>query len=167
MSLDTVVFASPWIRLLERFHDQDPQPYHILDLPDYVNIVAVDDRQRLAVVWQYRPALERVTCEIVAGTIDDGESPLETAQRELAEEAGLRANNWTNLGSALSDGGRCNNKVHYFLAQQLSIIKPWQEEMGVKPGWLELDKATDEGGLDSSFNLYALMLAMPHLKKNS
>src|SRR5512136_457522 len=59
-----------------------------------VAIVALDDRQRVVLVRQYRHAVRGLVVEIPAGKLDGGEDPLEGAQRELREETGFRAGNY-------------------------------------------------------------------------
>jgi len=59
--------------------------------------------------------------EIPAGTLDKpGEEIPAAAQRELAEEAGLRAERWTMLGTAYLMPGYCDERMTFFLAEDLS-----------------------------------------------
>ena len=69
-----------------------------IDHPGAVAVVALDDADRVVLVHQYRHPIGTVEWEIPAGLTDaPGEPPLVTAQRELAEEADLRANTWHHL----------------------------------------------------------------------
>ncbi len=84
-------------------------------------IVAIDDEY----VWLVRQPREAVndpdSLEIPAGRLDhDGETPLESAQRELAEEIGLQAARWTPLKAYSSSVGFTDDGVHLFLAQDLT-----------------------------------------------
>lgn len=84
-----------------------------------VAIVALDRDNMLWMVRQYRKPLEKVLLEIPAGTLEPGEDPLACAQRELAEETGLRAAKWENVLEYFSAPGFCNEKLHLFLAREL------------------------------------------------
>ncbi|MDD3023998.1 MAG: NUDIX hydrolase [Syntrophomonadaceae bacterium] len=85
-----------------------------------VAIVAVDNGNMLWMVRQYRRPLEKVLLEIPAGTLEEGEDPLSCAQRELAEETGLRAENWEKILEYYSVPGFCDEKLHLFLATELT-----------------------------------------------
>jgi len=62
--------------------------YEVVKRPEAVGIIALDGKGNIALVKQYRPAIGTWTWEIPAGLIDDGETPIETAVRELKEETG-------------------------------------------------------------------------------
>lgn len=83
-------------------------------------IVAVDDENRVVLVRQHRVAVDRVTWEIPAGKFDHpGEDPLACARRELEEETGMSADNWTELVAMDSTPGFCTECIHIFLATGL------------------------------------------------
>jgi ADP-ribose pyrophosphatase len=83
-------------------------------------IVAVDDDGRIAMLTQYRHAIGGWLREVPAGCRNGGESPLECAQRELREEAGLGARRWDHLGSIVTIPSYCDEKIDLFLARDLS-----------------------------------------------
>jgi 8-oxo-dGTP pyrophosphatase MutT (NUDIX family) len=77
----------------------------------------------VVLVRQYRPALHRLTLELPAGMRDvEGEEPLLTAQRELREEVGLEASQWTRLGRHVSAPGISDSRVEIFLARNLHEV---------------------------------------------
>jgi 8-oxo-dGTP pyrophosphatase MutT (NUDIX family) len=97
--------------------------------PGAVAIVAVDDRDRVALVRQYRVAVGRALLEIPAGGLDlqaDGskEAPEHAARRELEEETGFRAGTWRRLGSFFSAPGFAEEEMHLFLATDLAPADP-------------------------------------------
>jgi 8-oxo-dGTP pyrophosphatase MutT (NUDIX family) len=89
--------------------------------PGAAAVVALDDDDRVLLIQQYRHPIRHRDWEIPAGLLDvDGESPLETARRELAEEADLVAASWEPLVSIFTTPGGNDEIVHLFLARDLS-----------------------------------------------
>jgi ADP-ribose pyrophosphatase len=103
----------------------------IVSHPGAVGIVVLDG-DRLWLVRQPREAVGRFDLlELPAGKMDeDGESPLETARRELAEEIGKQAEHWEPLGSFYTSPGFADEEVHLFLATGISHVdtRPEVEE---------------------------------------
>ncbi len=88
--------------------------------PGAVAIVAIDDDERVVLVRQWRHAIGRALWELPAGTRDAGEAPARTAERELAEETGLRAAQITPLAAAPLTPGYSTEVMHFFLAFELT-----------------------------------------------
>lgn len=84
-----------------------------------VAIVAVDGDDRLVLVRQSRVPAGGALLELPAGGIEDGETPLETARRELREETGLHGGGWVELATVFTSPGFCDEKMHLFLATGL------------------------------------------------
>ena len=74
---------------------------------------------RVVVLRQYRFAVATRLLEFPAGTLDPGETPLSTMQRELQEEAGYSASRWDPLGVMLPCPGYSDEVIHLFLARDL------------------------------------------------
>ena len=83
-------------------------------------VVAIDAEQRVCLLRQYRYVAQGWIWELPAGKLEPNEPPLETARRELVEEAGVSAVRWSSLGSYLSSPGVFSEVLHLFLAEQLS-----------------------------------------------
>jgi len=87
--------------------------------PGGAAVVAVDDEQKVCLLRQYRPAFDDWLWELPAGKLDQDESPLQAAQRELQEEAGLQAAHWRSLGQMIASPGVFTEVVHCYLATGL------------------------------------------------
>jgi ADP-ribose pyrophosphatase len=86
-----------------------------------VAIAAVDERQRVVLIHQYRHPLGRRLWELPAGLLDEpGERPVDAAARELAEEVGLAAGDWSVLVDVAASPGFTDEVVRVFLARDLS-----------------------------------------------
>jgi len=112
---------------LERWGDSERE---IVEHPGAVAIVAVDADDRVWLVRQLREPARKELVELPAGTCEEGEEPLDTAQRELREECGLRGGTWSELAAFWTTPGFCREHMHVFLAE------------GVEPG--EADPDDDE-----------------------
>lgn len=88
--------------------------------PGAAAIVAIDANDEVTLIHQFRHAADGFIWEIPAGTLNPGEKPATCARRELREEAGLDAQEWTHLGSILTAPGFCDERIHLFLARGLS-----------------------------------------------
>ena len=92
----------------------------VIHHPGASAVVAVDAAGDVALIRQFRHAAGGYIWEVPAGTLAPGEAPAACAQRELREETGLDAAEWTALGSILTTPGFCDERIHLFLARQLS-----------------------------------------------
>ncbi len=91
-------------------------------------VLAVDEKGFAYFVEQFRYPIDKPLFEVPAGKIDEGETPLECAKRELFEECGLTAEKWTDLGPMLSSPGFCDEVIHLFLAEKISEDAPNPDE---------------------------------------
>ena len=96
--------------------------YYVLEYPTWVNVIAVTKDQQLVLVRQYRHALGCTSFEVVAGVAEEGESPLQAAQRELFEETGYGNGHWSELMQLSANPGSMNNLTHCFLALDVEKI---------------------------------------------
>ncbi len=93
--------------------------------PGAVVLLPQIGEQRLVLIRQYRHATGRELLEFPAGTLEVGEAPLACARRELSEETGYEADEWTSMGIAYPAPGFCDEIHHYFLARNL---KPFSSQ---------------------------------------
>ena len=88
--------------------------------PGGVAVLALDEDHNVALVRQFRYPIQRELLELPAGKLDHGaEDKLLGAQRELSEETGLEAAQWTYLGCMLASPGFCDEELHMYLARDL------------------------------------------------
>jgi len=92
----------------------------IVHHPGAAAIVAVDDAGAVVLIHQYRHAVGGFIWEVPAGTLAAGEAPQACAERELREETGLVGADWLPLGSIVTTPGFCDERIHLFLARELS-----------------------------------------------
>ncbi|WP_181310903.1 NUDIX domain-containing protein [Nocardioides campestrisoli] len=113
--------------------------------PGAVVVLAVDDQERVFCLRQYRHTARHEFVELPAGLRDaDGEPALETAKRELREEAELAATEWTHLLSTFPSAGITDEVHEIFLARGLSHASRGDfelehEEAEMEPFWVPFD----------------------------
>ena len=104
--------------------------------------VAVDEQGRVCLLRQYRHAAGGWLWELPAGKIDAGETPAGTARRELIEEAGVEADDWTDLGFLFSSPGVFTEIIHLYLARGLHLVARKHESGEViEVHWIPLSQA--------------------------
>jgi ADP-ribose pyrophosphatase len=93
-------------------------------------MMPVDERGRILLVRQYRLPARQYLWELPAGRMDEGETPLQAAKRELTEETGLRAKKWKKIAEFYPSPGFLAEKMTIFLATELTAgaSKPMEDE---------------------------------------
>ena len=110
---------------VERWGDHERE---IVEHPGAVAIVAVDSEGLVTLVRQRREAARKRLVELPAGTLEQGELPLETARRELAEETGLTGGYWREVTAFFTTPGFCRERMHLFFAENLERGDPSPED---------------------------------------
>ena len=153
-----------------RFPDGTTDVRQVVVHPGAVAVVAHDERALYMVRQPREPVEEPALLELPAGRLDkEGESPLEAAQRELAEEVGKAAGDWHELRRFYSTPGFCNERVHLFLATELYDVpaEPEDDEMieVVRVPLDELDSTID--ACRDAKSIIGLMMLRDHLAARS
>jgi len=136
--------------------------------PGGAAVVALDASECTCLLRQFRHAAGGWIDELPAGKLDGGEPPLECAQRELAEEAGVTARRWDKLGEYFSSPGVFTEIIHLYLARDLVATTAQPEEHEVfEARWIPLDEAVERaasGGIRDAKTLIGLFWAREKLR---
>lgn len=143
--------------VLERWGDHERE---IVEHPGAVAIVAVDDEGMVALVRQRREAARKELLELPAGTLEDGEQPLASAKRELAEETGLTGGTWRELTAFYTTPGFCRERMYLFLAEgvQHGEASPEEDEQLELVRWRRDEIEGRLGEIEDAKTLAGLLL---------
>lgn len=168
-------YENPWIRVREDTvlrPDGGEGLYGVIELRPAVFVVALDEEDRVVLITIDRyttgPSIE------VPGGGGDGQDPLVAAQRELLEETGLTASEWTRIGGMDALNGAAAAEEHIFLARGLSLAggaEESQAEEGIstvtRVPFGEAVEMIRDGRLRDGESIAALAIAAIHLGRFS
>ena len=139
------VYENPWISVREDrvSHEKGGDGlFGIVTLKPGSTVLPITDDGRVYLVREHKYGLGERSVELMSGGIDDGETPLEAAKRELQEELGLAAGKWVQLGVTNPFTTVMDSPNYMFLASELTQVpvKPdaWEE---IEPMCVELAEA--------------------------
>lgn len=141
-----IVYENAWIRVRE---DQVIRPdggagiYGVVEIRPSVGVVAMNEREEIAIVGQWRYATNRYSLEVPRGGSSPGETDmLAVAKRELAEEAGVIAAHWQPLGGVDVCNGVTDDLQSLFWATGLTpTAMKLDPEEDITVQWQPFDKA--------------------------
>lgn len=170
-----IAYENPWIRVREdqvTRPDGKPGVYGVVEIRPSVGIVALNEREEVVLVGQWRYALNRHSWEIPrGGSFPDERDMLTVAQRELAEEAGVKAAHWEVLGPVDVCNGVANDVQTLFLASDLS-----QTPMNLDPeedivvAWKPFQEAVDmalDGRITEVCSIAGILMAAQRRLKSA
>lgn len=141
----------------------------IVDHPNSIGIVPVDDQGSVWFVNQYRHPTGGNSLELPAGVMDVGETPEQTAAREIREEIGMAAGKLQKIGQFYLAPGYSTELMHIFLATELypSPLPPDEDE------YIQIEKIAiaqalqmaETGQIEDAHTVAALHLARHYLKE--
>jgi 8-oxo-dGDP phosphatase len=141
-------------------------PYYVVEYPDWVQVAAFDDEDRVLLVRQYRHGSGEITLELPAGRIDPEDRDAAAAgARELFEETGCEATSITLLSVHWANPATQSNRIHTVLAEGVRQTgepkhDPTEE---VEAVWLPIDEAVGmamRGELPHLAQVGSLLLAL-------
>jgi ADP-ribose pyrophosphatase len=140
--------------------------------PGAVGIIAMNERDEVLLLRQYRHAVGRYLWEPPAGLLDvSGEDPLLAARRELHEEAHLEAARWDVLVDAYTTPGGCDEAVRVYLAREVrestqARYEGQDEEADMPTRWVPLREAVDAalgGRLHNPLAIMGVLATASHM----
>jgi len=142
---------------LERWGEHERE---IVEHPGAVAIVAIDREGMLTLVRQRREAVRTELVELPAGTLEEGETALDCARRELEEETGLTGGTWREVTAFYTTPGFCRERMHLFFAEGLERgeASPESDEELEVIRWASEEIAAKVGGLEDGKTLVGLFL---------
>jgi ADP-ribose pyrophosphatase len=134
-------------------------------------VIAIDDDQRVCMLRQYRHAAGGWLWELPAGKLEPDETAATTASRELAEEAGMHAGSWEELGTILVTPGFCDERIALFLARNLAETRMLaQPDELIEIHWMPLCEALEKvynGTFSDAKTMLGLLLAERHINRQT
>jgi 8-oxo-dGTP pyrophosphatase MutT (NUDIX family) len=125
------LYQKPWLTMRQDTvklpNNKVIEDYYIWEFPPWVNVLAVTKEQKFVLIRQYRHGIGKVFYELPAGVHDkEGESLLESAQRELQEETGYNGGTWQTWMNLSANPALQNNITSTFLAEGVELFSTQQ-----------------------------------------
>ena len=140
-------------------------PYYIIERPDWVQVVAFDSKDKILVVRQYRHGEGRSSVEVPGGIIEQDETPLEAARRELLEETGCVAERFEHLVSLNPNPAEQDNTMHGFMAfgARIEHTPDMDETENIESEFMEVHellRLIDQGEVFHALHVPTILLAL-------
>lgn len=160
-----IAYSNAWIRLREdKVLRPDGQPgiYGVVEIRPSVGVLAFNERGEVALVGQWRYPNNRYGWEIVRGGSSEGESDLAAvARRELLEETGYDAADWSPLGTVDVNNGITDDVQHLFVARGLEFRGAHPDPVEeIETRWLPFEEAVRmalDGGITEVCSVAAIL----------
>ena len=154
---------------LSNGHALDAQ---ILEYDNEIMVFALTRKQEVVLIKQYRHGVQKVILELPGGSVDEGESPLEAAKRELMEETGYASDTFLEVGHGSPNPAIYTNRVYSFLAIDVEQIgkQSAYDADAIEILLVSLDEIiamAKKGELIHSLNISALFFVLGYLNRIS
>lgn len=129
-------FVSVYSENLQRGDGKVVENYYSIKRRDAVYVIGLTDQRKIPLVYQYKNGVKDLIWELPAGFVEENESPLESAKRELLEETGFSAQEYIDLGIFAPNPSLSENRNYIFLGKSAKKISEQKldqnEEIEVK-----------------------------------
>ncbi len=120
------LFKRPWLtarrdKVLLPDGRVNPE-YYVVEYPDWVNVIAITRDGQFVMERQYRHAVGMTCYELPCGVMEEGETPLQAARRELLEETGYGKGEWEEIMEITPNPSSMSNFTHCFLAKGVEKV---------------------------------------------
>lgn len=144
------------------------EPYYVIELPDWTNMIIITKDEKIVLVRQYRHAKGTATLELPGGILEDGEDPKSSAIREMREETGYVSDEVEFLFQISPNPAINNNTAYFFLAKNAEKLAetsfdPFEDLIVETYGKTELFKLLEDNALQHGVQLGAIYQAMLRL----
>ncbi len=140
-------------------------PYYILEYPDWVHMIVIDDKQRILITRQYRHGVKKIINEVPCGTVEKRDKkPIEAAKRELIEETGYTGN-FVLAGITSPNPATHTNNIYTYLVThpiKSAEVKPDPSEI-IKYNFIPLNevfKLIDEKKFSQALHISSFFLGL-------
>ncbi|WP_338111051.1 NUDIX hydrolase [Rhizobium cauense] len=142
-------------------------PYYVLSYPDWVHVIALDESNQILMIEQYRHGLGVMSLEVPGGGLDEGETPIEAAKRELLEETGFEAETWSYCGMLAPNPAIQTNRSHIVLATNATQKRapsddPSERVLLKRFSVADVTRTALDGGVCQALHTSALLIALEY-----
>jgi len=129
--INKTVYKNKWFEVINKKYKNEKKNYYVFNMPNSSVILPITKNNEFIIIKQYRESLDNYSLELPAGFIDENETPLEAAERELYEETGYVSKEFIYLGIGRLMINRTNSVQHLFAAKNVDQKTKPKENMEV------------------------------------
>lgn len=159
------LYADPYLTVAEHTFDHEGEVYRyfIKEEPEFAVVGAVTDEGNILMVRQFRPGPGRFLCDLPGGMVEEGDTPLETARKELLEETGYMGD--VEYVTTCYPMAYTTAKKHIFIATNCRKVAEPEEEANTIAEPVLLDKLEFAELVNTSkvLDLDAMLVLLQHL----